>query len=185
MAVMLHSSFSISRKAHHLFDGTSSSHALHICKSSQLQIRNQDNSSEEPSSSTSTKQSTTGLGFGGANETPTLQKKQKSKKEKGSVVRRVPLQKAAFGSENEAPAEAKEQAQSEAAFLLAWSGLGGIILLQGLTLAASGFLPEEWDSVFVNYLYPAFTPTVFLFVAGTVAYGVSKYLQNEKFNSKN
>lgn len=48
-----------------------------------------------------------------------------------------------------------------------------------------GFLPEAWDNFFVNYLYPSFTPTVFLFVAGTVGYGVLKYLQNEKFNSEN
>lgn len=46
--------------------------------------------------------------------------------------------------------------------------------------APAGFLPEEWDKFFVKYLYPSFTPTVSLFVAGTVAYGVSKYLQNEK-----
>ncbi|RVW35234.1 Protein LOW PSII accumulation 2, chloroplastic [Vitis vinifera] len=44
---------------------------------------------------------------------------------------------------------------------------------------STGFLPEEWDKFFVKYLYPSFTPTVFLFVAGTVAYGVLKYLQNE------
>lgn len=48
-----------------------------------------------------------------------------------------------------------------------------------------GLLPEAWDNFFVKYLYPSFTPTVFLFVAGTVGYGVLKYLQNEKFNSEN
>jgi len=47
----------------------------------------------------------------------------------------------------------------------------------------TGFLPEEWDALFVKYLYPSFTPTVFLFVAGTVVYGVLKYLENEKPNS--
>lgn len=74
----------------------------------------------------------------------------------------------------------EEQSRNEKAFLLAWLGLGSIIITQGILLAASGFLPEEWDKLFVKYLYPAFTPTVFLFVAGTVAYGVLKYLQNEK-----
>lgn len=44
----------------------------------------------------------------------------------------------------------------------------------------TGFLPEELDKFFVKYLYPTFTPTVVLFVAGTVAYGGLKYLQNEK-----
>ncbi|KAJ0099534.1 hypothetical protein Patl1_19937 [Pistacia atlantica] len=62
--------------------------------------------------------------------------------------------------------------KNESAFLLAWLGIGGVILLQGITLAASGFLPEELDKFFVKYLYPTFTPTVVLFVAGTVAYGV-------------
>lgn len=76
----------------------------------------------------------------------------------------------------------KEQSQNESAFLLAWLGLGAIILVEGIILATSGFLPEEWDNFFVKYLYPSFTPTVFLFVAGTVAYGVLKYLQNEQFN---
>lgn len=46
--------------------------------------------------------------------------------------------------------------------------------------AFTGFLPEEWDKFFVKYLYPSFTPTVFLFVAGTVAYGVLKYQQNDQ-----
>lgn len=50
--------------------------------------------------------------------------------------------------------------------------------------ASTGFLPEEWDKFFVKYLYPSFTPTVAFFVAGTVAYGVFKYLQNEELNAK-
>ena len=49
-----------------------------------------------------------------------------------------------------------------------------------LNFLLAGFLPEDWDTIFVKYLYPSFTPTVFLFIAGTVAYGVYKYLQNEK-----
>jgi hypothetical protein len=36
------------------------------------------------------------------------------------------------------------------------------------------------DKFFVKHLYPSFTPTVFLFVAGTVAYGVLKYQQDEQ-----
>lgn len=48
-----------------------------------------------------------------------------------------------------------------------------------IAILFSGFLPEAWDKLLAKYLYPSFTPTVFLFVAGTTAYGVLKYLQNE------
>ncbi|KAH8492535.1 hypothetical protein H0E87_021924, partial [Populus deltoides] len=57
--------------------------------------------------------------------------------------------------------------------------LGGIILVEDLVLAASGMLPEEWDRFAVKSPYPSFIPIVGLFVAGTVACGVLKNLQNE------
>lgn len=53
-------------------------------------------------------------------------------------------------------------------------------MLLPIFFTSTGFLPEELDKLFVKYLYPTFTPTVGLFFAGTVAYGVLKYLQNEK-----
>ncbi|CAN1842681.1 Protein LPA2 [Linum perenne] len=87
--------------------------------------------------------------------------------------------------------EEEEQGENERAFVLTWLGLGGVILVQGILLSASdfdfqsaGFLPEEWDRFFVKYLFPIFTPTVGLFLAGTVAYGVLKYLQNEKLKDQ-
>ncbi|XP_044504986.1 protein LPA2-like [Mangifera indica] len=128
-----------------------------------------------------------GQGFGSSsstsgNPTPTSvtkKRKAKGKRENASVIRRAPVQKPEFVSQEE-EAKAKEMMKNESAFLLTWLGMGGVILLQGITLAASGFLPEELDKFFVKYLYPTFTPTVVLFVAGTVAYGGLKYLQNEK-----
>ncbi|GAB2294094.1 hypothetical protein Dimus_028311 [Dionaea muscipula] len=130
-----------------------------------------------------------GQGFGSAQvaksaPSPPISKKQKKgggKRERATVIRRSPLEKPRF-PDKEGEQQAKEKAQIESAFLLAWLGLGALILVEGIALAASGFLPEDWDKLFVKYLYPSFTPTVFTFVAGTVTYGVFKYLQNENLN---
>ncbi|XP_021287221.1 protein LOW PSII ACCUMULATION 2, chloroplastic [Herrania umbratica] len=132
--------------------------------------------SSSPSSSSSSPSGKSSISSG--------KKKQKGKRERASIIRRSPVEKPAFVSKEE-EAQADEQRKNESAFLLAWLGLGGVILVQGIVLAASGFLPEEWDKFFVNYLYPSFTPTVLLFLAGTVAYGVLKYLQNENLKDQN
>ncbi|KGN57284.1 protein LOW PSII ACCUMULATION 2, chloroplastic [Cucumis sativus] len=109
--------------------------------------------------------------------------KQKGKRQRASIIRRSPVEKPVFVGQVDEQV-AKEQGRNESYFLLTWLGLGVVILVQGIVLAASGFLPEEWDKFFVKYLYPSFTPTVSLFVAGTVAYGVLKYLQNEKIKDE-
>ncbi|KAK4363439.1 hypothetical protein RND71_018680 [Anisodus tanguticus] len=144
-----------------------------------------DKSTEDTSSSSTVgkKDSSSSLGFG-SSVTSSKKKQQKGKRERDSIIRREPIQKPSFATQPD-ESGSKEFQKNESAFLLAWLGLGGIILVEGILLAASGFLPEAWDNFFVKYLYPSFTPTVFLFVAGTVAYGVLKYLQNEKFNSEN
>ncbi|XP_020214717.1 protein LOW PSII ACCUMULATION 2, chloroplastic [Cajanus cajan] len=144
-------------------------------------------SSDDDSGSTKTGvgfgSSETGGGGGGANSKRKQKQKQKGQRERASIIRRTPLEKPAFVSEQQV-SNAKEESKNESAFLLAWLGFGLVILVEGIGLAASGFLPEQWDQLFVKYLYPSFTPTVFLFVAGAVAYGVFKYLQNEKITEQ-
>ncbi|XP_055828303.1 protein LPA2 [Solanum dulcamara] len=149
-------------------------------------IKFQDSSSSDNSTEETKKAaSSSSLGFGSSVSTTSKKKQQKGKRERDSIIRREPIQKPSFATQSAEESGSKKFQKNESAFLLAWLGLGGVILVEGILLAASGFLPEAWDSFFVKYLYPSFTPTVFLFVAGTVAYGVLKYLQNEKFNSEN
>ncbi|XP_078439789.1 low psii accumulation2 [Wolffia australiana] len=107
--------------------------------------------------------------------------KKKGKENKGKIVRREPIQKpsSVYPRGGGSSADSEQIKVDESAFLLTWLGLGILILVEGIALAASGFLPESVDSFFSKFVYPAFTPTVGLFVAGTVAYGVFKYLQGE------
>eukprot|EP01018_Ginkgo_biloba_P016153 Gb_15276 [translate_table: standard] len=92
-------------------------------------------------------------------------------KKKSSVVRRAPPENPLI-----LPQGNPQVQQVETVFLISWAGLGILILVEGIVLAASGFLPEEWDNFFVKYLYPVFTPSVLLFLVGATAYGLFKYL---------
>ncbi|KAH7537891.1 hypothetical protein FEM48_Zijuj03G0141100 [Ziziphus jujuba var. spinosa] len=91
-----------------------------------------------------------GLGFGSSSSSSSSSTKQnvksvtdknkgKRKRERASIIRRSPVGKPSFASSSEEDeAKAKERSKNESAFLLAWLGLGGIILVQGIVLAASG-----------------------------------------------
>ncbi|KAL8126227.1 protein LPA2 [Apium graveolens] len=167
--------------------------SLHVSfpKPSRFSIKSQDSSSDAPISDQSTddkssppKPNSTGLGFGSSTPSASPVKKKQGKKERAAVIRRAPVEKPKFAAVKD-ESKSKEQGKDEQAFLLAWLGLGSVIFLQGILLSISGFLPEELDNLCVKYVYPAFTPTVVFFFAGTIVYGVSKYLQNEKENNQN
>eukprot|EP00250_Pteridium_aquilinum_P021351 c25097_g14_i2 orf=124-711(+) len=65
----------------------------------------------------------------------------------------------------------------ENAFVLSLTAVGILIFIEGIAVASSGLLPDKWDALVVKYVYPAFTPTVGLFLAGAVLYGVLKINQ--------
>ncbi|OWM79468.1 protein LOW PSII ACCUMULATION 2, chloroplastic [Punica granatum] len=195
MALTIHCPTPFTAKLHRRFHAPvllprSTGHKLVINSQSQDSAAETDDSGEVAAASPK-KSASPGLGFGSSSASPskassatvTSKRKQKGKRERVSIIRRSPVEKPAFISKED-ESRAGEQSKNESAFLLAWLGLGGVILIEGIALAASGFLPEEWDKFFVKYLYPSFTPTVFLFVAGTVAYGVLKYLENEQIKDK-
>lgn len=146
--------------------------------------------SEKGSSESSSSDGSGRKGFGSSSETgggvSSKRKQKKGQRERASIIRRTPLEKPPFVSKQQQVGGKvnEEESKNESAFLLAWLGFGVVILVEGISLAASGFLPEQWDQLFVKYLYPSFTPTVFLFVAGGVVYGVFKYLQNEKITDQ-
>ncbi|XP_058765260.1 protein LPA2-like [Vicia villosa] len=138
--------------------------------------------SEKPSEPSDSVPKNSGVGFGSSKVN--TKRKQKGKRERASIIRRNPVEKPALVKEQEPVQQEEEQGAYENAFILAWLGFGSVILVEGLALAASGIFPEEWDKIFVKYLYPSFTPTVFLFVAGAIAFGVVKYKQNEKLTER-
>ncbi|BFG23195.1 hypothetical protein CerSpe_094690 [Prunus speciosa] len=181
MALQIQSPSSFTSKPYHHLPHTP---LLHFSVRTQFTVKSQTPSEpSKPKAETTQappkKPTSARLGFGSSPSPPTTQNVTSVPNKKKRVIRRSPVEKPLLYSEED-EAKAKEMGTNESAFVLAWLGLGGVILAQGLLLAASGFLPEEWDKFFVKYLYPSFTPTVGLFVAGSVAYGVLKYLQNEE-----
>ncbi|KAI3871997.1 hypothetical protein MKW92_043339 [Papaver armeniacum] len=126
----------------------------------------------------------TGLGFGysSSSSNETNKKKPGKNRERAAVIRRTPLQKPSYLTDKNKKEKqvSVQQGGVEGAFVLTWLGLGSLIIIEGLTLSASGFLPEDWDKFIVKYVYPVFTPTVLLFLAGSVVYGVVKYFQSEE-----
>ena len=66
------------------------------------------------------------------------------------------------------------QNQAEEAYVSVLGFLGLVIIVMGVFLAGSGFLSEEADAFGQDFVYPAFSPTVGIFLAGSTAYGIWK-----------
>lgn len=101
------------------------------------------------------------------------------------MVRRSPVDRPSVLSPpgEQSSSSEVQQGAGEGAFVVAWVGLGILILIEGIALAVSGFLPEQWDNILAKYLYPSFTPTCAVFFGGTIVYGVRKYLESERMKS--
>lgn len=141
--------------------------------------------SEKPSEPSDSIPSKTGVGFGPSNGNNTKRKQKGQRDRASSIIRRNPVEKPAFVSDQlQQQPQVQEESVVEKGFILAWLGFGSVILVEGIALAASGFFPDEWDNFLVKYLYPSFSPSVLLFLAGAVAFGVVKYKQNEKLTER-
>ncbi|XP_052197230.1 protein LPA2 isoform X2 [Diospyros lotus] len=161
MALLLHSISSssfIAKKPHLLL--------LHASllpfpsKPTSLSIKSQDSSAPQPddgSSSIPKKPTSPGLGFGSASSSSSKskpnpvssKKKQKGKRERASITRRSPMEKPEFVAQQD-EAQAKDQVRNENAFLLTWLGLGALILVEGIALAASVSGEENATDIFTK-----------------------------------
>ncbi|QDZ24605.1 hypothetical protein HOP50_14g71440 [Chloropicon primus] len=70
------------------------------------------------------------------------------------------------------PAEQYKKYDENFVTVLAFLFVG--IFAEGLLVAGSGFLPEDVDNFIVNTVYPAFTPTLGVFLLVSVCYGLFK-----------
>jgi hypothetical protein len=65
-------------------------------------------------------------------------------------------------------------AEAETSYISALLFCFVAILAEGLLLAGSGFLPEDWDQFIQDVIYPSFSWTVLAFLGGSSLYGLWK-----------
>lgn len=63
---------------------------------------------------------------------------------------------------------------AETLFVQFLGALFVLILVEGLVLAASGFLPESADAAVSEWLYPSYSPQILLFLGMSSLYGLFK-----------
>ena len=74
--------------------------------------------------------------------------------------------------------------QFETVFVQVLGFLFLLILLEGIFLGASGFLSEEADQFAQDVVYPLFSPTLGVFLAGSTAYGLWKTKEDDSKNNE-
>ncbi|KAF6174687.1 hypothetical protein GIB67_008742 [Kingdonia uniflora] len=80
-----------------------------------------------------------GVGFGSTSSPSSSQTQDSKKKRRASIVRRTPLEKPSFLSQQgKTPQPIQQQSQNETVLLLTWSGLSLLIIVEGLALSTSG-----------------------------------------------
>eukprot|EP01025_Chloroclados_australasicus_P060172 TRINITY_DN7697_c0_g1_i2.p2 TRINITY_DN7697_c0_g1~~TRINITY_DN7697_c0_g1_i2.p2 ORF type:complete len:181 (-),score=20.44 TRINITY_DN7697_c0_g1_i2:535-1041(-) len=96
----------------------------------------------------------------------------KARSERPKVV--SPVVEQVYGDKEQTPAQKNETLIVTGLLVLAL-----IILIEGVFLAASGFFSDEVDQFAQNVIYPAFSPTVLLLLAGSTVYGLWKSRQQQ------
>ncbi|KAD2805389.1 hypothetical protein E3N88_38766 [Mikania micrantha] len=82
----------------------------------------------------------TPVGFGSSSSVSTSSpaKKPKGRMQRSRIIRREPVETPKFVYQQKEQGVSNEPGSNERAFLLAWLGLGSIIIFEGIALAASG-----------------------------------------------
>ncbi|KAJ7537251.1 hypothetical protein O6H91_12G106000 [Diphasiastrum complanatum] len=105
---------------------------------------------------------------------------QSEKTDKVSVLKNSGVIRRASPKKPLIEAQIDETAQQiETVAVISLFALFAVIIVEGLALAAAGFLPEDWDAFLLKAIYPSYTPTVAVFFAGAITYGLFKYLGGE------
>ncbi|CAL5219714.1 g1605 [Coccomyxa viridis] len=100
-----------------------------------------------------------------------LRSKRRKKKSNVNVV--APQVQQAYGLEPQTA-----EGQIETSYLLFLGLVFVFIILEGLFIATSGFLPEAADQFAQDVVYPSFSPTVGFFLLLSTAYGIWKSRQS-------